>query len=178
MANNHSTLTGLFTNIADAIREKTGGTETIIADNFPEAIAAIDTQEDLDPELTTQDDLITQLTSALEGKAGVSGSAEVKTCTVTFSIKNASIENYAYTKHENGVTSLVKGSTNYNDDIIFENVVCGSIIWIYLFTPNGSFSSEESEGIIYIGSCCTDPCFYVEETATSCTVSIDGNSWQ
>lgn len=29
--------------------------------------------ENLDPELTTQDDLITQLTSALEGKAGVSG---------------------------------------------------------------------------------------------------------
>lgn len=70
MANNHSTLTDLFTDIADAIREKTGGTETIIADNFPEVIAAIDTQEDLDPELATQDDLITQIAMALEGKIG------------------------------------------------------------------------------------------------------------
>ena len=41
MANNHSTLTGLFTDIANAIRAKTGGTESIAADQFPEAIASI-----------------------------------------------------------------------------------------------------------------------------------------
>ena len=41
MANNHSTLTGLFTDIANAIRAKTGGTESIVADQFPEAIASI-----------------------------------------------------------------------------------------------------------------------------------------
>lgn len=46
MANTHSTLTDLFTDIADAIREKTGGTETIIADNFPEAIDSILTPTD------------------------------------------------------------------------------------------------------------------------------------
>lgn len=43
MANNHSTLTGLFTDIADAIRVKTGGTESIVADAFPEAISMIET---------------------------------------------------------------------------------------------------------------------------------------
>ena len=43
MANNHSTLTGLFTDIADTIREKTGGTEPIAADAFPEAISMIET---------------------------------------------------------------------------------------------------------------------------------------
>ena len=69
MANTHSTLTGLFADIADAIRVKTGGTDSIVADAFPEAIAAIDTQENLDAELTTQDDLIAQLATALEGKA-------------------------------------------------------------------------------------------------------------
>lgn len=73
MANKNTTLTGLFTNIADAIREKTGGTESIVADNFPEAIAAIDTQENLDTELSTQDDLIAQIAIALEGKTGASG---------------------------------------------------------------------------------------------------------
>ena len=41
MANTHSTLTSLFTDIADAIRGKTKGTAKIVADNFPEAIAAI-----------------------------------------------------------------------------------------------------------------------------------------
>lgn len=41
MPNTHSTLTGLFSDIADAIREKTGGTDSIVADTFPEAISAI-----------------------------------------------------------------------------------------------------------------------------------------
>ena len=43
MPNTHSTLTSLFSDIADAIRAKTGETNTIIADNFPTAIAAIPT---------------------------------------------------------------------------------------------------------------------------------------
>lgn len=38
MANNHKTLGELFTNIANAIRSKTGGTGAIIADNFPTEI--------------------------------------------------------------------------------------------------------------------------------------------
>lgn len=41
MANNHSTLADLFSAIADAIREKTGGTAAIVADDFPNAIAGI-----------------------------------------------------------------------------------------------------------------------------------------
>lgn len=42
MANNHSNLTSLFTDIADAIRSKTGGSDPIIADQFPEAIDGIE----------------------------------------------------------------------------------------------------------------------------------------
>lgn len=38
----HETLSSLFTAIADAIRAKTGKTETIVADNFPAEIAAIE----------------------------------------------------------------------------------------------------------------------------------------
>ena len=37
----HTSLTSLFSDIADAIRAKTGGTAQIVADNFPDAIAAI-----------------------------------------------------------------------------------------------------------------------------------------
>lgn len=68
MANTHETLTGLFTDIADAIRVKTGSADAIVADEFPAEISAIDTQENLDPELSTQNDLITRITAALEGK--------------------------------------------------------------------------------------------------------------
>lgn len=38
MANTHTTLTSLFSDIADAIRAKTGGTGTIVADDFPDVI--------------------------------------------------------------------------------------------------------------------------------------------
>lgn len=41
MSITHSTLTSLFTDIADAIRAKTGKTSTIVADNFPSEIIAI-----------------------------------------------------------------------------------------------------------------------------------------
>ena len=39
MANKHDNLAGLFAGIADAIRAKTGGTDTIVADDFPDVIA-------------------------------------------------------------------------------------------------------------------------------------------
>ena len=38
MSNKHASLAVLFTDIADAIREKTGGTNLIIADDFPDVI--------------------------------------------------------------------------------------------------------------------------------------------
>ena len=41
MANSHSNLTSLFTDIASAIRTKTGTTGKIVADAFPEAIRGI-----------------------------------------------------------------------------------------------------------------------------------------
>lgn len=71
MANTHSTLASLFTDIAKAIRSKTGSSASIVADQFPDAIAAIDTQENLDAELSAQDSLIAQINTALVGKAGV-----------------------------------------------------------------------------------------------------------
>ena len=46
MANTHTTLTDLFTDIANAIRTKTESTDTIIADNFPSEIEAIETKID------------------------------------------------------------------------------------------------------------------------------------
>ena len=38
MAKTYSTLSALFTDIADAIREKTGETDSIVADDFPDVI--------------------------------------------------------------------------------------------------------------------------------------------
>ena len=41
---NHNSLASLFGDIADAIRDKTGGSSPIVADDFPTAIAAISTK--------------------------------------------------------------------------------------------------------------------------------------
>ena len=71
MANTHTTLTGLFTDTANAIRSKTGKTGTLVADNFPAAISNIEVKENLDSELSAQDSLIAQINTALAGKAGV-----------------------------------------------------------------------------------------------------------
>lgn len=43
MANSHSTLFSLFSDIADSIRSKTGSSSRIVADDFPQAIAEIPT---------------------------------------------------------------------------------------------------------------------------------------
>ena len=48
MANKHSTLTGLFTDIADAIRVKTGGSEPININDFPNEIEQISTTTSAD----------------------------------------------------------------------------------------------------------------------------------
>ena len=48
MANSHSNLTSLFTDIASAIREKNGNTNTIVADAFPTAIRDIEVGESAD----------------------------------------------------------------------------------------------------------------------------------
>ena len=67
------TLTELFTAIANAIREKTGKTESIVAENFPSEIAAIQ-----------------------------AGGGNIETCTITVQSFAANIEKIIYFSSENG----------------------------------------------------------------------------
>lgn len=52
---NHTTLSSLFDDIAAAIRDKDGTSESIVADTFPERIAAIDTDPSGDATATAAD---------------------------------------------------------------------------------------------------------------------------
>ena len=52
---NYTTLSALFTAIANAIRAKTGGSANIVADDFPTAIAAISSGDDIVTQLCNQD---------------------------------------------------------------------------------------------------------------------------
>jgi hypothetical protein len=117
MANNHKTLASLFSDTADAIREKQGSFGSKVADNFPAEIRKIVSMadgtndatavaadivkdktayvkgkkvvgtlvpvtqpgEDLDAEMETQDDLISQMFEAVAKKtAGGSGGGGIE----------------------------------------------------------------------------------------------------
>ena len=77
---NHTTLSALFTAVANAIRAKTGGSANIVADDFPTAIAAIPSGDDIVTQLCNKDNTkditfpaVTTLRSVLYG-LGSSGS--------------------------------------------------------------------------------------------------------
>lgn len=59
----HQTLTSLFSAIADAIRGKTGGSDPIVADNFPEAIARISSGTDTSDATATAGDILSGKTA-------------------------------------------------------------------------------------------------------------------
>ena len=59
----HQTLTSLFSAIADAIRGKTGGSDPIVADNFPEASAGISSGTDTSDATATAGDILSGKTA-------------------------------------------------------------------------------------------------------------------
>lgn len=59
----HQTLTSLFSAIADAIRGKTGGSDPIVANNFPEAIAGISSGTDTSDATATAGDILSGKTA-------------------------------------------------------------------------------------------------------------------
>ena len=59
MANNHTTLVSLFSDIANSIRSKTGGSTNIVADNFPNAINNIHN----DATITSNSQLLSGITA-------------------------------------------------------------------------------------------------------------------
>lgn len=117
-----SQLTDLFTNIANAIRDKTGQSETISATNFPTAIA--------------------NLPAGAEFHVGIpnSGTAYqydwLKNCThiMGIAMANYSFDSYLhiiafiYTPDTQKVIKLISGGTQYTDGTISYNASAGKIL--------------------------------------------------
>ena len=76
MANLHTSLGELFTNIANAIRTKTGSTDAIIADEFPSKIQSISTGINL-PEIA--DDVLGSPSDLASGKQLIDDNGNIVT---------------------------------------------------------------------------------------------------
>lgn len=87
--------------------------------------------EDLDTELTEQENLISQLSSILDSKASGGGAGgSIETCTVTISCEGY-IRYVVFSLESNGaVTTGMRGNWqgDLGGEVTLENVVCGSAI--------------------------------------------------
>lgn len=126
-----------ITAIANNIRSLTGTTDALTLGQMA-TIKGSGTGENLDEEMSQQNQLLTELETVIDSKAaGGSGGGSVKTCTVT-------IESQVYV-YSIAVSVLDVSTGDIKAEVvenkaqpysgIFENVVCGSVIY-------GSFSGS------------------------------------
>ena len=117
MANTHATLSALFSDIADAIRAKTGSSATIKADEFPTAIAAISTGPDLSNDTATAADVRTGKTFHTSTGAATgtmaNGSATTPATTIssapTISVSSAGLITASNSKTQNVTPTVSAG---------------------------------------------------------------------
>lgn len=107
-----------------------------LANSLPEA-------ENLDTELTTQDALIAQIATALEGKTGASGGADIETCTVTISDANSYFQYIIATVFENNIISRYCSTDSSGASL--NNVIKGTSV---IIVSNNDIVQESSGCII------------------------------
>lgn len=80
-----ATVNEKMTALADAVRSKTSRTDALTLDEMTVAVQGIDVgeAEDLEAELTAQENLISQLGTILDSKASGGSDGEIETCSVT-----------------------------------------------------------------------------------------------
>lgn len=168
--------------IGNATREKTGITEQMSLEEIATAINGIVVQEDLTTEMSTQDNLIAEIQTALAGKAAGGGEG-VKTCNVQIKTspwtQGVFLGVLAYTKLVDGEIEPVH-IADYEEvdefDIMLENVVCGTVISIKWGSPMGSMGMEYDEDCITIvepNGDISDPYeFIVKPNATDTVITL------
>lgn len=127
MAN--ETLVSLFTNIASAIRTKTGSSDTIVATNFPSAILDIPTGGGDKLKLFTPSMSYSANTDILSWDAANSGDFGKYAVVL---VNNISVETYTYSAPYTGsynLTTRINNTTNFRYDglVVGSNPITGFI---------------------------------------------------
>lgn len=124
MPNVHTTLTSLFSAIANAIRGKTGSSAQIVADDFPDAIDAIPTGTPL-PALTDP----ASASDILDGKEAIDGQGQVLTGTLVpptdtgaNGLYKSMLENNVTEIADSGLTRLRTNCQRENTSLISINL--------------------------------------------------------
>lgn len=140
MPNEHTTLTALFTAIANAIRAKTGGSGQIVADTFPSAIAAIETGIQL-PTLTNPG----SAADLASGKQLIGQTGEI----ITGTISELNSNNIVHLENGNlpylDETDIVTRATWTEND---EKIIRGTP-WIYLKTVASNFGDATAADVAF-----------------------------
>ena len=135
MANTYTTLGGLFTAIANAIRAKKGTTDTIVADNFPSEIESIASQPSLQSKTVSPSTAAQTITP----DSGYDGLSQVVVNAIS---PTKGAQTYTPTTTDQTISSgrwltgaqTIKGDAN----LVASNIKSG----VSIFGVNGSYSGQ------------------------------------
>ena len=94
--------------------------------------------EDTNDAIDSQENLIAQISAALEGKTAGGGGGSIETCTVTISGSSSGERPYyiSYMTNEDVPAKVITNNSNLS--VTLQNVLCGSVVTVSFYSSEGN----------------------------------------